>query len=674
MVMIAPNTEKQTEPVVPDLLPVTERFFSENGVLRHAADQAGFMYEHRPQQSAMARAVADALEGPSHLVVEAGTGVGKSFAYLVPYIYYATQKKKQVLVSTYTISLQEQLIYKDIPFLREHMGVPFKSVLVKGRSNYLCWRRFSRALSMGGDLFIPNQMQQMQQIRVWMEKGGSGSLQDMDVQPSPHLWAQICCEHGNCLGQKCKDYERCVFAKARRHIYDAHVLVVNHHLCFSELALRLQGGSFLPRYSAVIFDEAHQVESVASAHFGIRLSHFAFEYWMRRLYNPEKNKGLLAVLQDGKAANEVTRLWEDVDDFFDQVKSRVQLEGVESQRTLQEPLVIDSTLSSRLGSLCHMLKESALREKREDIQLELDSIRQYGVEMQKSLNSFLTQSMDDHVYWIEREGRRQQLVLHSAPIEVAPILAEVLYGTVPSVVMTSATLSVGKDLEYFKKRVGAYEAESLCAGSPFDFSRQMEIQIPRDMPNPNDAENFPPKLAQAILFFVKKTQGRAFVLFTSSKLMRHVADLVRDEFAELGYTLLVQGTGTSRHAMLERFRQPGTHVLFGLDSFWMGVDVRGEALSNVIITRLPFSVPNQPLVQARMQRIRDNGGEPFKDYSMPEAILKFRQGVGRLIRTATDEGIIVILDRRVVDKWYGKLFLRSLPECPIEIVDIDGEF
>ncbi|NCC50634.1 MAG: DEAD/DEAH box helicase [Spartobacteria bacterium] len=669
--MIAPNTDKTVEEPGVDIVPVTDRFFAENGGLQSAAGKAGFVHEHRPQQAAMARAVAEALNEPGHLIVEAGTGVGKSFAYLVPFIHAATMKKQQVLVSTYTISLQEQLIYKDIPFLRKYMAVPFKAVLVKGRSNYLCWRRFSRAFVMGDDLLIKGQMEQLQQIRAWMERGGEGSLQDMSVQPSTHLWAQICCEHGNCLGQKCKEKERCVFARARKNIYDAHVLVVNHHLCFSELAMRLQGGAFLPRYAAVVFDEAHQVEQVAGAHFGIRLSQYAFEYWMRRLHNPEGNKGLLAAIRDGKTANEVSRLWDEVKEFFARVEQEVRLEATESQRTLLEPLPVESGLSDRMGQLCRMLKETAVRESREDMQVELDSIRLHGEEMRKSLNAFMAQSMEDHVYWVERQGRRKQLVLYSAPIEVAPILSDILYASVPSVVMTSATLSVGRDLEYFKKRIGATRAESLCTGSPFDFARQMRIQIPRDMPDPNDEQRFPTESARAILYFVKQSMGRAFVLFTSAKLMQKVAALVQDDLQADGYTLLVQGTGTSRHTMLEQFRLPGRNVLFGLDSFWMGVDVRGEALSNVIITRLPFAVPNQPLTQARMQRIRDKGGDPFKEYSMPEAILKFRQGVGRLIRTATDEGVVVILDRRVVDKWYGKLFLQSLPECPVEIVSYE---
>jgi len=268
------------------------------------------------------------------------------------------------------------------------------------------------------------------------------------------------------------------------------------------------------------------------------------------------------------------------------------------------------------------------------------------------------------VYWVEQEGRRrQQTVLYSAPVEVGPILQQALFENLPCVVMTSATLAVGDTLDYFKNRVGATECTSLKLGSPFDFSRQMRILIPRGLPDPNNAETFATAAAPVIRQYVAKTRGRAFVLFTSASLMRRVADLLRDLLTDEGFTLYMQGGGLPRHVMLDRFRKGKACVLFGLDSFWMGVDVRGEALSNVIIARLPFSVPDQPLVKARMDRIREKGGDPFKEYSLPEAILKFRQGVGRLIRTATDEGIVVILDNRIVTKWYGKKFLASIPNA-----------
>ena len=381
------------------------------------------------------------------------------------------------------------------------------------------------------------------------------------------------------------------------------------------------------------------IENVASEHMGIRLSHYAFEHWMRRLYVPENSKGLLGVLRDGEAVHAVTRLWDEIDEFYAEIRKWAQFGGDASQRVVQSPLDIHTAALETLGQVTSRLRKLAEDIKDEDLKAELKAIRAHGCEMKDGLEAFLKQSLEDQVYWVEREGRRrQQTVLYSAPVEVGPILQQSLFENLDCVVMTSATLAVGETLDYFRNRVGATDCESLKLGSPFDFNRQMRIFIPRGLPDPNNAETFAAAAAPVIQQYVSKTRGRAFVLFTSASLMRRVADLLRDPLADQGFTLYMQGGGLPRHVMLDRFRKGKACVLFGLDSFWMGVDVRGEALSNVIITRLPFAVPDQPLVKARMDRIREKGGDPFKEYSLPEAILKFRQGVGRLIRTATDEG------------------------------------
>ena len=323
-------------------------------------------------------------------------------------------------------------------------------------------------------------------------------------------------------------------------------------------------------------------------------------------------------------------------------------------------------LSGRLGALIEELEDQD-----EESRSELRHLRGVGMAMGGMLDAFLAQALPDHVYWIEREGKRRQPVLHSAPIEVAPILRDALFGQIRSVVLTSATLAVGGRLEYCRNRLGAGdECELLCLGSPFDHARQMRLHVATNAPDPKDKEAYAEAVAKGVLRWSLKTRGRAFALFTSDELLKRTAQALRGKLEAAGLTLLAQGEGLGRRTLLETFRKNEGFVLFGLDSFWMGVDVRGDALSNVILTRLPFAVPDHPVVAARLKRIKEKGGDPFKEYSLPEAVLKFRQGFGRLIRSQTDEGIVVVLDSRLLTKWYGRVFLRSLPECPVDTFEL----
>ena len=666
--MIAPTTLGLPQDV--SLRDATDEYFKPGGKLEQASRLAGWDYEPRPQQREMALAVADSLEQGRHLAVEAGTGVGKSFAYLIPIILHALRQRIQLTVSTYTISLQEQLMYKDVPFIRDQLGLDFKAVLVKGRANYLCLRRLARYQKLGGDLFAAKQQDELETIRAWALRTADGSLQDMKEQPSPDVWSSVCVEHGNCLWQKCPEYKPCFFMNARAQMRDAQLLIVNHHLFFSDQALKEQGASLLPESSVCVLDEAHAAESVASDHMGLRLSQYAFEHWMRRLYVAENNKGLFASLKKGEAALAVSQLGEELDRFFEEVKAWAHLGRDKTKQVVTGSLPVQTTAPAMLGRLTTLIGDIAEELADEDVQAELKSLRRRGLEMREALDAFIAQTLADQVYWVEAEGtRRRQVVLYSAPIEVAATLSETLFKNYSAIVMTSATLSINGKLDYFKSRIGAEDADSLSVGSPFDYSRQMRIFLPAGMPDPSSLELFTEAATQAIRHYVDKTKGHAFVLFTSDRFMRSVADKLREHFFPK-YPFLVQGGGMSRNDMLEKFRETRGSVLFGLGSFWMGVDVKGEALSNVIITKLPFAVPDEPVVKARMDRIKERGGDPFRDYSLPEAILKFRQGVGRLIRSQQDQGIVVILDPRVRNKWYGRHFLDALPECPVQEEEI----
>jgi len=653
-----------------------EEFFAPAGAIGREFPR----YEARLQQVEMARAVQKALENKKHLVVEAGTGVGKSFAYLVPAIEKAVNSNTRVVVSTFTITLQEQLINKDIPCLGKCLPWKFKSVLAKGRANYLCKRRLEFAIRRQMGLF-DSFGEELGRLNDWASTTKDGSLSDLPFMPQAQVWEAVKSENGNCKGRRCGHFSSCFCWKARRELENANVIVTNHAMLFSDLALREEDASILPEYKWVILDEAHNVERVAEDHFGIDISNGSIKFILDGLYNPRTHKGLLVYVNSGKLTDLAVEAGEAARDFFKSVSRWYEENEKQTPSTSSgrgngrcHKNFVEDTVSGYFKQLSTGLAQLAKQIKNEDEHFELMRYVDKCMALTQDLEAFLQQAKQDYVFWVEvSEGRRAESVnLRSAPLNVGPDLKRCLFDKFESVVMTSATLSSSAEkgkggFEFFAGRVGLEKFEAVKVGSPFDYEKQVTVYIERELPEPNSDE-FVEAACEAIKKYILRTQGRAFVLFTSYQMLMAFVEQLKDWLSENGLELLQQGAGLDRTELLKRFKQDQRSVLFGTDSFWQGVDVAGEALSNVIIVRLPFAVPDTPLLAGRLDQIRQRGGNPFVDYQLPLAIIKFKQGFGRLIRTKTDTGIIVILDSRISTKFYGKKFLAAIPKCKVEIV------
>ena len=646
-----------------NLFEQTQSIFKPDGLLSTLIEA----YEIRPGQLEMASAVAQTLEG-GKLVVEAETGIGKTLAYLVP----AVLSKQKVVISTNTLNLQEQILSDAIPFIQQNIDPELSALCVKGRQNYLClyrWQQF--AIHPQLEVFAPGKTRK--KIERWLKSTTTGDRAELPwLEDDSALWREISATASQCLGSKCPNDKACFITELRKNAAAARLLIVNHHLLFSDLALRREGhGEVLPRYESIIFDEAHHLENVATNFFGFSFSHFQLielikDIKLSAMMLPEDKKEQVFQVADALYARS-----EHFSAMFPVQTGKFPLQEFIDEHPEWEEQVqaISDRLSSLESTLLHMAVEGevwqGLANRCEDLHSKLIAIA----------GLLETPQEEKYIRWYDR--REKTVVLTASPIDIAAELNTVLYPEVRSAIFTSGTLTVGGDFSYFLNRLGLdQDTETLSLSSPFDYKNRTMLYVPAHTPeNPfpqPDQKEFPIKIQYIINQILLASGGRALVLFTSLNSMRKTYPFLVEN---LPYPVFIQGQAP-RNKLLKSFQQQTNSVLLAVASFWEGINVPGESLSCVIIDKLPFEVPSDPVIMARTNRIREEGGNPFMDFQLPRAILALRQGVGRLMRTSTDQGLLAILDVRLFTKRYGHFFLRSLPPSPLtrELTDVESFF
>jgi ATP-dependent DNA helicase DinG len=632
-------------------------------------------YESRSQQLKMAEAVCDAIKHYEHLIAEAGTGVGKSLAYLVPFIIHAVENDIKVVVSTNTKTLQQQLCRKDLPFLKRSLGVEFNYALCLGSENYLCRRRLNSDFTY--ELFDNDaQVEDMKKIIKWSDHTESGIRPDLGFVPKPGVWDNICRDPDLCLGNKCNYKNDCFYRKAKNEQRDAHILITNHSLFFTNLAA---GGQVLPQFQAVVFDEAQTLEEAAAGCLGFEVSNTRVKYLFDSIYNPNTEKGLLAKFK--RAKHQVDGIRHSLKEartaaaqFFNAAAEKFGNQN--DAKRIRTKDIIYNYLDEPLKGLADAIKGLIDYVNKEEDEALVKSYAKRCAVLRTSLAFILSHEKEDYVYWIEVSARRRGIrySLFASPIEIAEELDKQLFSVIKPVVLTSATLSTNNNFSFIKKRLGITRCKEVLLDSPFNYKENALLYLPKEIIDPgDDFKLFQQQALAAIKAVIDVMGGRTFILFTSYGMLNFIANELKSSYKDIIF--LRQGE-RPRYALLEEFKKNSNAVLLGTNSFWQGVDVPGRALECVIITKLPFSVPDDPVAEARMELIESRNGNPFIEYQVPQAIMMFKQGFGRLIRAKTDRGVVVVLDPRISTKYYGKSFVNALPECrhAYDINEVKGFF